>query len=126
MKEEEVDRQRGRILRARQVVRDGEYPFSEDVFVDSSGAVDVSFPVPAKVSVLIETLCLRGSCALIHQPWSQFTLVAGRVNVGVTWSRDEVLVSAFFVPGFASSSGVLIVVLLLVNHPRRHVSPYPE
>ena len=37
MLEEEVERQRERILRAPQVVRDREYPFSEDLIVDSSG-----------------------------------------------------------------------------------------
>ena len=43
----------------------------------------------------------------MHQLWSQFTLVASPVNVDVTWSRDEVLVSGFlchslgFHPGFS-------------------------
>ena len=53
MREEEVERQRERILRAPQVVSDREYPFSEDLIVDSSGSVDVSLPVLAKVSALV-------------------------------------------------------------------------
>ena len=95
MREEEVERQRERILRAPQVVRDREYPFPEDLIVDSSGSVNVSLPVLAKVSALVEVLRLGGSYELLHQLWSQFTLIAGQVNVDVTWSRDEVLVSDF-------------------------------
>ena len=37
MREEEVERQRERILKAPQVVRDREYPFAEDLIVDSFG-----------------------------------------------------------------------------------------
>ena len=36
----EVERQREKIMRAPLVVRDREYPFSEDVIVDETGAVD--------------------------------------------------------------------------------------
>ena len=67
MREEEVERQREQILRAPQVVRDNEYPFSEDLFVDSSGSVDVSLPVLPKVSALVEALRLGGSYELVHQ-----------------------------------------------------------
>ena len=95
MRDEEVARQRDRILRGPQVVRDREYPFSEDLVVDSSGSVDTSLPVLAKVSSLVEALRLGGSYELVHRLWSQFTLIAGQVNVDVTWSRDEVLVSSF-------------------------------
>ena len=56
MREEDLERQRERILRAPQVMRDREYPFSADVIVDSSGAVDVSLPVLAKVSAVVEVL----------------------------------------------------------------------
>ena len=93
MREEEVERQRERILRAPEVVKDREYPFSEDLIVDSSGSVDVSLPVLAKVSALVKALPLGGSYELVHQLWSQFTRFAGQLNVDVTWSRDEVLVS---------------------------------
>ena len=95
MRDEEVARQRERILKGPQVVRDREYPFAQDLIVDSSGTIDASLPVLAKVSSLVEVLRLGGSYELVHQLWSQFTLVAGQVNVDVTWSRDEVLVSGF-------------------------------
>ena len=107
MSDEEVARQRDRILKGPQVVRDREYPFSEDLIADSSGTVDVSLPVLANVSSLVEVLRLGGSYELVHQLRSQFTLVAGQVNVDVTWSRDEVLVSGFLChsvgthPGFS-------------------------
>ena len=49
-------------------------------------------PVVAKVSSLIEVLRLGGPYELVSQLWSQFTLIASRVNIDVAWSRDEVLV----------------------------------
>ena len=107
MRDEEVARQRDRILKGPQVVRDREYPFSEDLIVESRGTVHASLPVLAKVSSLVEALRLGGSYELVHRLWSQFTLVAGQVNVDVTWSRDEVLVSGFLChslgihPGFS-------------------------
>ena len=85
MREEEVDRQREWILRAPHVVRDREYPFSEDLIVESSGSVDVSVSVLAEVSDLVETLRLGGSSELVHQLWSQFNLIAEKLNVDVTW-----------------------------------------
>ena len=89
----EVERQRERIMGAPLVVRDREYPFCEDVIVDETGAVDPNLGVMAKVSSLIEVLRLGGSYELVYRLWAQFTLSATRVNVDVTWSRDEVLVS---------------------------------
>ena len=85
----DVERQREKIMRTTLVVRDREYPFSEDVIVDETGAV------MAKVSSLIEVLRLGGSYELVYRLWAQFTLSAVRVNVDVTWSRDEVLVSSY-------------------------------
>ena len=61
MRKEEVERQREPILRAPQVVRDREYLFSEDLIVESSGSVDVSLTVLAKVSAVVEALRLGGS-----------------------------------------------------------------
>ena len=90
-----VERQREKIMRAPLVVRDREYPFSEDVIVDETGAVDTKVGVMAKVSSLIEVLRLGGSYELVYRLWAQFTLFAVRVNVDVTWSRDEVLVSIY-------------------------------
>ena len=91
----EVECQREKIMRAPLVVRDREYPFSEDVIVDEIGAVDPNLGVMAKLSSLIEVLCLGGSYELFYRLWAQFTLSAVRVNVDVTWSRDEVLVSSY-------------------------------
>ena len=82
--------------------------------MDSSGSVDVSLPVLAKASAFVEELHVGGSYELVHQLWSQFTLIAGQVNVNVTWSRDEVLVSAL-------STRLYIVVWLLINHPHWNV-----
>ena len=90
-----VERQREKIMRAPLVVRDREYPFSEDVIVDETGAVDPNLGVMAKVSSLIEVLRLGGSYELVYRLWAQFTLSAVRVNVDITWSRDEVLVSSY-------------------------------
>ena len=91
----EVERQREKIMRAPLVVRDREYPFSEDVIVDETGAVDPNLGVMAKVSSLIEVVRLGGSYELVYLLWAQFTLSAVRVNVDVTWARDEVLVSSY-------------------------------
>ena len=100
LSESELERRRKRILRGPLVVRDRTYPFAVDLFVDESEAPYETLPVVAKVSSLIEILRLGGSYELVSQLWSQFTLIASRVNIDVAWSRDEVLVG--------------IVVLLLV------------
>ena len=63
-----------------------------------TGAMDPNLGVMAKVSSLIEVLSLGGSYELVYQLWAQFTLSAVRVNVDVTWSRDEVLVSIYICP----------------------------
>ena len=86
----EVERQREKIMRAPLVVRDREYPFSEE-----TGAVDPNLGVMAKVSSIIEVLRLGGSYELVYCLWAQFNLSAIRVSVDVTWSRDEVLVSSY-------------------------------
>ena len=91
----EIERQREKILRAPLAVRDREYPFSEDVIVDETGAVDPNLGLMTKVSSLIEVLRLGGSYELVYRLWAQFTLSAVRVNVDVTWSCDEVLVSSY-------------------------------
>ena len=67
-------------------MRDRDYPFSEDVIVDETGAVYPNWGVMAKVSSLIEVLRLGGSYELVYRHWEQFTLSAIRVNVDVTWS----------------------------------------
>ena len=88
MKPAEIEHQREKIMRASLVVRDREYPFSEDVIVDETGAVETSLGVMAKVSSLIEVLRLGGSYELVYRLWAQFTFSAVCVNVYVTWSRD--------------------------------------
>ena len=80
----------------------------------------------AKVSALVEAFRLGRSYELVHQLWSQFTLVAWQVNVDVAWSRDEVLVSGFLLPYYTFSSRLYIVVLLLVNQLQWHVPPHIE
>ena len=126
MREQEVEHQREWILSAPQVVREREYPFSEYLIVDSANSVDVSLPVLAKVSALVEALPLDGRYKLVHQLWSHFTLIAGQLNVDVSWYRDEVLVSGFLLPYHTWSSRLFIVVLFLVNHSQWHVPPHFE
>ena len=67
--------------------------FSEDVIVGETGAVDANLGIMAKVFSFIEVLHLGGRYELMYQLWAQFTLSGVRVNVDITWSRDEVLVS---------------------------------
>ena len=119
----EVERQREKIMRAPLVVRDREYPFSEDVIVDETGAVDANLGVMAKVSSLIEVLRLGGSFELVYRLWAQFTLFAVRVNVDFTWSRGEVLVSSYtlapyILRGLCASN----LFLVLVHHSEWDVS----
>ena len=92
LSESELERRREHILRGPLVVRDREYPFAEDLIIDEFGAPDAKLPVVAKVSSLIETLRLGGPYELVSQLWSQFALIASRVNIEVAWSREEVLV----------------------------------
>ena len=114
----EVERQREKIMRALLVVRDGEYPFSEDVIVDETGAVDPSLGVMAKVSSLIEVLRLGGSYELVYSLWAQFTLSVVRVNVDVTWSRHEVLVSSYsFAPYILRGLCASNLFTVLVHYP---------
>ena len=63
----EIERQRDRIARAPLVVRNRENPFSEDVIVDKTGAVDPNLGIMAKVSSLIEVRRLKGSYELVYQ-----------------------------------------------------------
>ena len=92
LSESELERRKEHIIRGLLVVRDPEYPLAEDLIVDESGALDAALPVVAKVSSLIEFLRLGGPYELLSHLWSQFTLIASRVNIDVAWSREEVLV----------------------------------
>ena len=57
----EVERQRKEIMRSPLVLRDSIYPFSEDVIVDETGAVEPSLGFMAKISSLIKVLRLGGN-----------------------------------------------------------------
>ena len=98
LKEDELKRQCENFLRARLVVRDREYPFREDLIPDASGNTDPQLPVLAKFSSLVDVLQLGGSYELVERLWERFVLTASRVNVSVTWSRNEVLVSSVCPP----------------------------
>ena len=84
MSSAKVQRQWEQIMRAPLVLRDREYPFSGDVIVGETGAVDTNFGIMAKVSTLNEVLSRGGNYELVYQRWAQFTLSAVRVNVDVT------------------------------------------
>ena len=96
--EDELERQREKMLRAPLVVRDREYPFREDLIQDASRKTDPQLPVLAKVSSIVVVLQLAGSYELVERLWVQFVLMASRVNVSVAWSRNEVLVSSVCPP----------------------------
>ena len=65
----EVERQREKIMGSPLVVRDREYPFSQDVIA----AVDPNLGLMAKVPSLIEVLRLGGSYELVYRLWAQFS-----------------------------------------------------
>ena len=88
--EDELERQREKVLRAPSVVRDREYPFREDLIPEATGNTDPQLPVLAKVSSLVDILQLGGSYELVERLWDWFVLTASRVNVSVTWSRNEI------------------------------------
>ena len=119
----DVERQREKIMRAPLVVRDREYPFSEYVIVDETVALDPKLGVMAKVSSLLEVLRLGGSYELVYRLWAQFTLSTVRVNVDVTWSSDEVLVSSYtFAPYILRGLCASNLFAVSVHHPEWDVS----
>ena len=67
MSSAEVEQQRERKVRAPWVVRDRDYPFSKDVIVDDTGAVDSNLGIIAEVSSAIEVLRLGRSYELVYQ-----------------------------------------------------------
>ena len=72
--EEELERQREKILRAPLVVRDTEYPYREDLIPDASGNTDPQLRVLAKVSSLVDVLQMGGSYELVERLWERFVL----------------------------------------------------
>ena len=119
--ESELERRREHILRGPLVVQDREYPFAEDLIIDESGAPDATLPVVSKVSSLIETLRLGGPYELVSQFWSQFTLIASRVNIEVAWSRDEVLVGIVLLVITTRTCSLAYWCCVLVDHLERNV-----
>ena len=81
--EDELERQRKKILRVPLVVRDREYPFQEKLIPDASGNTAPQLPVLAKVSSLVDVLQLGGSYELFERLWERFVLTASRVNFSV-------------------------------------------
>ena len=124
--EDELERQRERIMRVPLVVRDREYPFREDLIPDATGNVDPQLPMLAKVSCLIDALQFGGSYELVEKLWERFVLTASQINVTVDWSRDEVLVSSVLSPDSTWTScfqfGCLFVPVL-VHSVERDVAP---
>ena len=115
---------REHILRGPLVVRDREYPFAEDLIIDESGAPDATLTVVAKVSSLIETLRLGGPYELVSQLWSQFTLIASRVNIEVAWSRDEVLVGIVLLVITTHTCSLAYWCCVLVDHLEWNEPPH--
>ena len=97
--DEEVARQRVRIIRTPLVRLDLEYRFCEDFITDDAGVVDTQLPILAKDSSLLELPRPGGSNELMEQLWAQFSLTTSCVNNEGYWLRKEVLVSnrLFFV-----------------------------
>ena len=122
LSENELERRREHILRGPLVVRDREYPLAEDLIIDESGAPDATLPVVAKLSSLIETLRLGGPYELVSQLWSQFTLIASRVNIEVAWSRDEVLVGIVLPVITTHTCSLAYWCCVLVDHLEWNVS----
>ena len=87
--EDELAKQRDKILRAPLVVRDREYLFPEDLIPDASGNTDPQLPVIAKVSSFVDVPQLGGSYQLVQRLWEGFVLTTSRVIVSVAWSRNE-------------------------------------
>ena len=117
LSETELERRRVQILGGPLVVRDREYPFAEDLIIDESGSPDATLPVVTKVSSLLETLRLGGPYELVGQLWSQFTLIASRVNIEVAWSRDEVLVGIVLFVNTTHTCSLAYCCCVLVDHP---------
>ena len=123
LSESELERQRERIPRGPQAIRNREYHFTDDLIVDDSGAPDAKLKL--LVTSLIEVLRLGGPYGLVYQLWSQFTLTASRMNIDVTWSRDEVLVGTFLLNVSEYPYASAYWCCVLVDHFEREVPSHP-
>ena len=120
----ELERRKEHILPGPPVVRECEYPFAEVLIVDESGAPDATLPVVAKVWSLVEILLLGVPYELVNQLWSQFTLIASRVNIDVAWSRDEVLVGIVLLLVATYTCSLAYWCCVLVDHLEWNVPPH--
>ena len=125
LSESELERQEEGILRRFLVIRDREYPFTEDLIVDDSGAPDATLPVHAKVLSMIEVLQWGGPYELVYQLWSQFTFTASHMHVDVKWSRDEVLVGNFLFHVSTYPYALAYWCCVLMDHFEWDVPPHP-
>ena len=91
--EDELERQRDKILQAPLVVRNRESPFREDLIPDATRNTEPQLPVLAKVSSVVNVLQQGGSNELVESLWERFVLTATRVNV--TLARKFWLVPYF-------------------------------
>ena len=124
LSETELERRQEQILGGPLVVRDREYLFAEDLNIDESGSPDATLPVVTKVSSLIDSLRLGGPYELVGQLWSQFTLIASRVNIEVAWSRDEVLVGIVLFVISTHTFSLAYCCCVLVEDPEWTVSSH--
>ena len=124
LSESELERRKEHILRGPLVVRDREYAFAEDLIVDESGALDATLPVVAKVSSLIGVLRLGGPYELVSQFWSQFTLIASRVNIDVAWSQNKVLVGIVLLLVATCTCSLAFSCCVLVDRLEWNVPPH--
>ena len=65
--------------------------------------VDPKLPVLAKDSALISALECGGPYDLVERLWAQFRHTAGRIDVEVSWNRNEVLVCICYLAFFDSA-----------------------
>ena len=72
MPEDEIERQRVKIMRIPHVRRDQDYRSCDDLNTDEAGVADTQLPTLAKLSPPPEVLRLSGSYELVEQLWAQF------------------------------------------------------
>ena len=78
--DEEVERQRAKIVRTPLVRRDRENIFCEGLICNETNVLDPQLPILAKVSSLLEVFPLGGSYELVEQLWTPFSLTASCIN----------------------------------------------
>ena len=79
--------------------------------------LDATMPVLAKVSSLIEVLRLGGPYELVYQLWSQFTLTASRMNIGMVSGpalRKAIITNDLPMPGLINVLANIVAVWPLV------------